>query len=580
MDSSTPTSLGTSTAAAANDASSMRFHFSSPSSSVDGINNTAAFVDGPSGSASSHGLYSHDGYDRSSFDTTGSSSMQDDAPAAASHTFDRFSGKQEQLHQVKPWSYHHDGGGGSRVGRSNSFPSMDLMPYRKEHTGDMFGNAVTTGLVFPRHHQSHPSPPSSLQRGAAMPRSSSAVDMGAYEVTHGIMNATSFPEIGNNDTQKQLRTKNIPSGVLFHSGRWSSEEHNRFVEGLHQYPHGVLNRWRKISKAVGTRTVLQTRTHAQKYFRKLQKIDDAGPHTKLLSADLMKGDDDTSGDSNENHLPNEHFDKPSVFSRSTGGVGGGSYGSPSSFHGKKEDLPGGTHLFQHRGASDAYDAAPRAVVSSITDRHANPPTCYPFPTITIPHHQHHHQQQSSSQQPTPTTEASRAFQNISLGAPRPRDELNPFQPQRHAVNHGNEQWVDWLLYNIENIPTRHNPQHQSQQVHDGRHLTRTFRSASEPVPPLTSYRSAHATGSSSSSSHHHQHEDDDPEFTSAASPSAATTWNDYAQDGDSSTPSGGGGEGGSYYDPQPQQIHQRHHHQQSPHSETKYSSLLDHEVVP
>ncbi|KAF0748846.1 hypothetical protein AaE_007225 [Aphanomyces astaci] len=350
----------------------MRFHFSSPSSSVDGINNTAAFVDGPSGSASSHGLYSHDGYDRSSFDTTGSSSMQDDAPAAASHTYDRFSGKQEQLHQVKPWSYHHDGGGGSRVGRSNSFPSMDLMPYRKEHTGDMFGNAVTTGLVFPRHHQSHPSPPSSLQRGAAMPRSSSAVDMGAYEVTHGIMNATSFPEIGNNDTQKQLRTKNIPSGVLFHSGRWSSEEHNRFVEGLHQYPHGVLNRWRKISKAVGTRTVLQTRTHAQKYFRKLQKIDDAGPHTKLLSADLMKGDDDTSGDSNENHLPNEHFDKPSVFNRSTGGVGGGSYGSPSSFHGKKEDLPGGTHLFQHRGASDAYDAAPRAVVSSITDRRQPP----------------------------------------------------------------------------------------------------------------------------------------------------------------------------------------------------------------
>ncbi|RLO01660.1 hypothetical protein DYB28_015350 [Aphanomyces astaci] len=291
----------------------------------------------------------------------------------------------------------------------------------------------------------------------------------------------------------------------------------------------------------------------------------------------MKGDDDTSGDSNENHLPNEHFDKPSVFNRSTGGVGGGSYGSPSSFHGKKEDLPGGTHLFQHRGASDAYDAAPRAVVSS--DRHANPPTCYPFPTITIPHHQHHHQQQSSSQQPTPTTEASRAFQNISLGAPRPRDELNPFQPQRHAVNHGNEQWVDWLLYNIENIPTRHNPQHQPQQVHDARHLTRTFRSASEPVPPLTSYRSAHATGSSSSS-HHHQHEDDDPEFTSAASPSAAaTTWNDYAEDGDSSTPSGGGGEGGSYYDPQPQQIHQRHP-QQSPHSETKYSSLLDHEVVP
>ena len=49
-------------------------------------------------------------------------------------------------------------------------------------------------------------------------------------------------------------------------GRWTPEEHQRFLDALHK--HGNL--WAKVASSVGTRTTRQTRSHAQKYFRKLR----------------------------------------------------------------------------------------------------------------------------------------------------------------------------------------------------------------------------------------------------------------------------------------------------------------------
>lgn len=48
---------------------------------------------------------------------------------------------------------------------------------------------------------------------------------------------------------------------------WTSEEKSRFVEGLSLYHKD----WKKIEQYVGTKTVVQIRSHAQKYFQKLQK---------------------------------------------------------------------------------------------------------------------------------------------------------------------------------------------------------------------------------------------------------------------------------------------------------------------
>jgi SHAQKYF class myb-like DNA-binding protein len=51
------------------------------------------------------------------------------------------------------------------------------------------------------------------------------------------------------------------------TGRWTSDEHDTFLEGLKKYG----KEWKRIAGAVKTRTVVQTRTHAQKYFQKLIK---------------------------------------------------------------------------------------------------------------------------------------------------------------------------------------------------------------------------------------------------------------------------------------------------------------------
>jgi len=51
------------------------------------------------------------------------------------------------------------------------------------------------------------------------------------------------------------------------TGRWTEAEHDAFLEGLEMYG----KKWNKISRHIKTRNVIQTRTHAQKYYLKLCK---------------------------------------------------------------------------------------------------------------------------------------------------------------------------------------------------------------------------------------------------------------------------------------------------------------------
>ncbi|CEG47795.1 protein [Plasmopara halstedii] len=67
-------------------------------------------------------------------------------------------------------------------------------------------------------------------------------------------------------------------------GRWTKREHELFLEGLQRFGKS----WKKISSLVHTRTLVQIRTHAQKYLQKQSRgaIKNKS-QTSISSRDLM-----------------------------------------------------------------------------------------------------------------------------------------------------------------------------------------------------------------------------------------------------------------------------------------------------
>lgn len=61
----------------------------------------------------------------------------------------------------------------------------------------------------------------------------------------------------------------------FNTGRWQPDEHQRFIEALLKFG----NEWKSVQKHVATRSSTQARSHAQKFFVKINK-------TKLLELGL------------------------------------------------------------------------------------------------------------------------------------------------------------------------------------------------------------------------------------------------------------------------------------------------------
>ena len=70
------------------------------------------------------------------------------------------------------------------------------------------------------------------------------------------------------------------------TGRWTLEEHKIFLEGLKLHGKG----WKQIAMMIQSRTVVQIRTHAQKYFQKLSKAQQNGTlHGEGVTMDTRGG---------------------------------------------------------------------------------------------------------------------------------------------------------------------------------------------------------------------------------------------------------------------------------------------------
>ncbi|GMH79579.1 hypothetical protein TL16_g08191 [Triparma laevis f. inornata] len=161
-------------------------------------------------------------------------------------------------------------------------------------------------------HLSHLSSTSS----AADPQS--GLDL-TFTVTPGTLHTATRAANQKLDTQEEMDLNHggpfhvIPTGQEA-TGRWTKAEHLLFLEGLKI--HG--KEWKRVASHVKTRTVVQTRTHAQKYFQKVMKVGNAlsegGTSADLLGMDngeviMMMGKDPTTT-SKKKRAPKNPNDRP------------------------------------------------------------------------------------------------------------------------------------------------------------------------------------------------------------------------------------------------------------------------------
>ena len=93
--------------------------------------------------------------------------------------------------------------------------------------------------------------------------------------TNNINSVNNFNEENINELNNaNLLNSNINNSLdnennsQFHSGRWTEEEHQKFIDGILQYG----NEWKKVQQIIRTRSSTQARSHAQKFFLRVKKL--------------------------------------------------------------------------------------------------------------------------------------------------------------------------------------------------------------------------------------------------------------------------------------------------------------------
>nr|QDL88444.1 protein REVEILLE 3 isoform X3 [Cymbidium ensifolium] len=88
--------------------------------------------------------------------------------------------------------------------------------------------------------------------------------MAFQEVLGSITTSAAAEEALSEDPNKKIRK---PYTITKSRESWTEQEHDKFLEALQLFDRD----WKKIEAFVGSKTVIQIRSHAQKYFLKVQK---------------------------------------------------------------------------------------------------------------------------------------------------------------------------------------------------------------------------------------------------------------------------------------------------------------------
>ncbi|CAN0902217.1 Protein REVEILLE 7 [Linum grandiflorum] len=86
----------------------------------------------------------------------------------------------------------------------------------------------------------------------------------------------------NSSTSQHLLKVRKPYTITKQREKWTDEEHQKFLEALKLYGRG----WRKIQEHVGTKTAVQIRSHAQKFFSKVVRETSGGSENLIKPTEI------------------------------------------------------------------------------------------------------------------------------------------------------------------------------------------------------------------------------------------------------------------------------------------------------
>jgi SHAQKYF class myb-like DNA-binding protein len=164
------------------------------------------------------------------------------------------------FHQHYQPSVHQDGGvGGSQSGDSSAMNALAAAAEARQSSSPPSSSSSTKGTAL-NHLTEHIIPASTTTAVAATSSLSTSTTQSQHQIT------TPSPPLSATNQYIPPGGRVVESGQE-QTGRWTREEHEAFLKGLQLYG----KEWKKVAAGVKTRTVVQTRTHAQKYFQKMTK---------------------------------------------------------------------------------------------------------------------------------------------------------------------------------------------------------------------------------------------------------------------------------------------------------------------